>query len=193
MTTKAIVDSKRIEAFRKALGASVDNIVEASRIYVEALDENPRNAEVFADKFRDFVPPSAWSRFEAVGRKWMHPKLLMGGMADRKKGNIVKRLPYSLQERIFDRERFALLLPGGDTMQIDVLEATVNQADQLCNKTGLRSQSEQKSWLEEKFISDSLKKEHVEVMPYTIGDGRVSFRRNVSLTRAEVRRLLQEM
>jgi len=147
VTTKAVAVD-RLAEFRTALQAGIDGIVRASEIYVAALDEDPRNADTFRAKFAEWVPAAAWAQFEAVGRKWMHPRLLMGGVSDPKKSKCIKRLPYSTQERIFKRDRFQLLTADGDTLEVDLLEATASQAEQLCGDANMRTLAEQKAWLE---------------------------------------------
>ena len=137
------------------------------------------------------LPASAWRQFEAVGRKWMHPKLIMGGMADRRKANKIKHLPYSSQERVFDKERFPLLVSGGDSIQVDMMEATHEQVNQLCDNHSIRNLAEQKAWLEAKALREENDKP--DTLPYVIGKGKVIFKRGVTLTRAEIKRLLQEM
>ena len=191
MTNEVTIKSRMAE-FRDALQAGVDGITKAGEIYVAALDEDPRNADRFRDEFAEFVPPSAWSNFEAVGRKWLHPRLIMGGVGDRKKNAIIKKMPYSMQERIFKRERFGLLTAAGETLQIDVLEATSEQAEQLCNGQAVRSISEQRAWIDARR-AETANPDPIEVLPYTISDGKVTFRRGVTLSRAELKRLLTEM
>lgn len=181
---------QRVADFREALLAGIDGIVRASEIYVAAIDEDPQAAEMFSDQCADWVPASAWGQFEAVGRKWMHPRLIMGGMADRKKASHIKRLPYSLQERVFKRERFPLLVSNGETINVDMMEATADQVAQLCDGSTIRTPSAQRAYIEAQSVYVS---EHTEPMPYTIRDGHVSFRRGVTMTRGEVKRLLQEM
>ena len=179
-----------IEDFRKHFAAGIEGIVRAGECYVAAIDENPHFADQFRNEFADSIPASAWGQFEAVGRKWMHPKLIMGGMSDPKKSALIKRLPYSTQERVFNRERFDLLTASGDTLQIDMLEATSDQVKQLCDGSAIRSISAQKAWLE---ATNTVTVERAETMPYTVRDGKVSFRRGVVLTRQELKRLLQDM
>jgi len=180
-----------MDEFRKHFTAGIEGIVKASEAYVAAIDDNPRYGDEFRDEFADWVPHSAWSQFEAVGRKWLHPKLIMGGMSDRTKSGIVKKLPYSIQERVFDRERFDLLTHDGDTLQVDMIEATASQAKQLCAGNRIRTLSEQKAWIESQRVAEAAPVS--EVMPYTIRDGKVAFRRGVTLTRTELKRLLQDM
>jgi hypothetical protein len=189
--TTAITTTKAIDEFRKAFNEGLQGIVRACEIYVEAIDDDPRNAEKFKDEFENCIPVRAWSKFEAVGRKWLHPNLLMGGMVDRRKTNMVKRLPYSMQERIFNHERFPFLCVDGDTLQIDITEATPEQVEQLCDGSVIRSISAQRAFIESKKVAESDGKP--DVMPYTISGGRVTIRRLATFTRAELKRILQEM
>lgn len=188
---KEISIKSRISEFRNALQAGIQGIVKAAEIYVEALDDDPRNADKFREEFADWVPASAWAQFEAVGRKWMHPRLLMGGVADRRKSTHIKKLPYSMQERVFNGERFQLLTSGGDTLEVDLMEATPQQVEQLCNGSSIRTLSEQRAWLEAETLAES--GEDAEVLPYTVSNGKVVFRRGCILNRPELKRLLQEM
>jgi hypothetical protein len=188
---KDVTILSRIADFREALQNGINGIVKAAEIYVAAVDADPRDADRFREEFAEWVPASAWSQFEAVGRKWMHPRLLMGGVADRKKSTLIKRLPYSTQERVFKRERFDLLISNGEKLKVDIMEATPEQAEQLCNGSTIRTLSEQKAWLESRVVQD--KSEPAEVMPYTISDGRAHFRKNTILTKQEVKRVLMEM
>jgi hypothetical protein len=188
------IQKQMINDFREAMQAGMDGIVRAGEIYVKAIDEDPRNADKFREEFADWVPASAWAQLEAVGRKWLHPRLLMGGVSDRRKSSLIKRLPYSLQSRVFSRERFPLLLPGGDVLNVDLLDATASQAEQLCNGEHIRNVGEQKAWMHARENqTQAIPAEPVEAMPYCIMDGKVSFRRGCILNRSEIKRLLQEM
>lgn len=192
MTTEIMA---HVSEFRNALQSGIDGFVRCGEIYVAAIDADANAATTFSTEFADVVPANMWSNFEAIGRRWMHPRLLMGGMSDRKKAAIVKRLPYSTQERIFSHDRFELLVGAGDTLRIDVMDATLDQMDQLFDGSSVRNLSAQRAWLESKKTAQktSALTLAVDEMPYTISDGYVVFRKGVKLTRAEVKRLLTEM
>jgi hypothetical protein len=187
MNEKVQTTRDYLTEFRDAFNAGINNIVKAASIYVEAIDHNPLLADRFVDEFSETVPATAWAGFEAVGRKWMHPRLLMGGGG--RYSNKIKRLPYSTQERIFEGGRFDLLTSGGDTLKIDIREATPAQVEQLLDGSHVRTPSEQRAYIE----SQSMGKDEADPMPYTVSDGRVTFRRGTVLTKNEVRRLLVEM
>lgn len=177
--------------FKAAMTAGIEGIVRAAEAYVAALEEDPSNAQVFQNEFKDTIPDSAWAQFEAVGRKWMHPRLLLGGVSDRRKASIVRALPYSLQEQVFARKRFPLLTASGESLSVDVLEAPTAHAEQLFDGSSLRSISAQKAYLEAKKAA--VKEERTEVMPYSICGGKVTFRRGCEMTRKEIQRLLLEI
>ena len=105
-----LTNEQLMSHFREAITTGINGFVRAGEIYVLAIDQDSTNAERMQLEFSDIVPSKAWKQFEAIGRKWMHPKLILGGMSDAKKTNIVKRLPYSLQNRVFEGEKFELLI-----------------------------------------------------------------------------------
>lgn len=181
-----------VERFGDAFKRGIDGIVEAAEVYVKAIDADPAAADVFRDRFSDCIPPSAWAGFEAVGRKWIHPKLLMGGMSDRRVAAKVKRLPYSVQERVFHKERFDLLLLDGQVLRVSLLECSPEQADQLCDGQIIRDIAAQRAWLEAAkrravTIPDA------EPMPYLISGGRVTFRKATTMSKAELKRIIASM
>lgn len=186
------VTESAINAFQDAFKRGLEGIVEAGAIYVKAIDSDPSAQDLFRERFADFIPASAWSGFEAVGRKWMHPKLLLGGMSDRRLATYVKRLPYSLQERILNHERFDILLLDGQVLKTSPLDCTDEQREQLFDGATLRDVPAQRSYLETiarkaKVIPDA------EPMPYVIVKGSITFRRGTVLSKAELKRILQGM
>jgi hypothetical protein len=183
------VSKRYVDQFRAALADMINGVARAGQIYVQAITEEPEMAALFATEFASTIPSTAWASFEAVGRGWMHPKLLMG--AGGRYAAKIKRLPYSTQEQIFEGKRFDLLTASGEILKVDIRECQPEQVEQLVDATRIRSLAEQKAWIEAQRAAAP--KDEVEVMPYIITDGKVTFRRGVSLTRQEIKRLLQEM
>jgi len=187
-----LVITQELSKFQDAFTRGLEGITEASKIYVDAIDDNPENSEKFREYFADSIPSSTWSSFEAIGRKWMHPRLLIGGMSDRAKAMLVKRLPYDEQSNIMEkRKRYPLLLIGGDTLEVSVQDATLEQVGQLIDGSTIRNLAAQKAFLEQAKTTKAIKES--EPLPYTLSDGRITFRRSVTLTKAELRRILAEM
>lgn len=178
-----------VSEFRLAFTDGIESIVKAAAVYVEAIEFDSKLKDRFRDEFADIIPPSAWCGFEAVGRKWMHPKLLMGGGGNY--ASRIKKLPYSDQEKIFTGGKFEMLTANGDTLLVDVRSVTPDQAEQLFDRSHIRPLREQKSFLECRKSEPT--PEPMESLPYTVSDGKVYFRRGAMLNRQELKRLLTEM
>jgi len=186
-TTMDITTS--IEQFKAALNAGIEGITKAAEIYVASIDADPTNFWRFHQGCADYIPKAAWPRFEAIGRKLIHPRLIMGGIADPKKNRVVKSMPYSMQTKILSGERFEMLTRGGDTLLVDFMDATGEQVEQLFGDGRARNLSEQKAWIE----NHKYNKIAAAPLPYMIDGETVTFRKAVTMTRAEVARLLREM
>lgn len=184
---QALTSMKYVQEFKKSFEAGITGIVHAAEIYVKAIDENPNHKHDFIEQCSDFIPSSAWSGFEAVGRKWMHPKLLMGGGGQY--AAKIKKLAYSDQEAVFDGRKFDFLTPKGEILKVDVREIDQKQAEQLFDGTRIRPVAAQKAYIESRPAPSQVS----EVMPYVITDGKVAFRRGVTLTKQEIRRILTEL
>lgn len=193
MTTTLSVDYNKVaQEFKEALASAIDGLVKAGEVYVKAIDIDPTVAERLQEEFKDVVPAQAWAQFEALGRKHIHPQLVLGGVSDSRKTNMIKGLPYSVQSRVFDDEKFELLVSGGDVLPISVLDATIDQCKQLIDSSGgsLRSLKEQKAFLEELAIKDEFRPQPV---PYKIGSGGVVFMKNTKMTKKQIQQLLQNL
>jgi hypothetical protein len=181
-----------IEKFRDAFARGIAGIVEAGEIYVKAIDADASAADTFRERFSDCLPASAWTGFEAVGRKWMHPKLMLGGMADRKTAARVKLLPYSMQTRVFNKERFDLLLLDGQVLKVSPLDCTPEQSEQLFDGPVIRDVSAQRAYLETTTRKAKAMPE-AEPLPYVISGGRITFRKTTSMSKSEMKRIIQGM
>lgn len=185
--TKPFAEIKK--AMMDALKDTANAYVKFATIYVEAIDEDAKNADKIKQAFKTKIAPDKWAQIEAVGRKWMHPAIALGEAGVN--AGAIRRLPYSLQERVMKGERFPMLTSGGELpLMVDIKEIEGKQAKQMLNREHIRSISEQRAYL------DSLVKEKlnpVEIMPYRIVGRCIEFNRGTKLTRAEMKRILQEM
>ena len=184
-----------IAEFRKALLEGIAGFVRASEIYVDSIRENPRNADRFQEELADMIPPGAWKRFEAVGKGALDPRLLLGVVGDKKKASLIERMPPSMQTRILNGERFPLLVSGGESLEVNLMDATFVQASQLLGSTSVRDLSQQRAWLESRKKGEGAGENdaEAETMPYIITGGTVVFRRGCRMSRSEIKRLLTEM
>ena len=176
--------------FKQALEDGINGFLRAGEVYVKAIDQDPEYGEKLQQEFQHMVPQKAWNQLEALGRKWIHPKLLLGGMSDPKKTNLVKRLPYSTQTKVFNGGRFPLLVSNGDHIEVDLTDATYEQCKQICGDGTIRSLSQQKAYIEQNKLRQEIKPEE---LPYHITGGKITFRKHVSLSRAELKQLLNQL
>jgi hypothetical protein len=174
--------------FKKAFQQGIDGIVHASEIYVRALDVDPRNADKFKEHFADYIPASAWQGFEAVGRKWMHPRLLLGGVADRRKNAAIKKLSYAAQERVFRHELFPVVVDNR-VEDVDLLNAPAEVVEQVCDHSGIRSVEEQNAYLKGLSVVRPLPKK----LPYIITNGKIYFSQSALMTKEELQAIIAEM
>ena len=106
--TRIIKLDDRINEFKTALTAGIEGIVKAAEVYVKTIDLMPESAGRFREAAADF-PSRTWKMFEQIGRKQVHPKLLFGSGIEARTTAILKRLPYSQQDAVFNGTRFELL------------------------------------------------------------------------------------
>jgi len=84
-----------------------------------------------------------------------------------------------------------MLTEDGDTLKVDVLEASPEQVAQMFDDDGPRSVSAQRAFIESRRAKES--EDVVDRMPYEIRRGKLVVRKGTELTRAEVQRILMEM
>jgi hypothetical protein len=188
MEVQIIKMDDRIAEFKTALTAGMEGIVLAAKIFVETIDRLPESEQKFKDAAAE-VPVKMWKMLEKIGRKQEHPRMIIGGM-DVKKKKALKKLPYEIQEAIFDGKCYEVVDENGVKVNLSPLKATAEQVEQLCGDGDVRSISEQK-----KYLSKSHKEtpKVVELPRYDICGGRVTFRKGVTLSREEVEKILGEM
>ncbi len=180
-----------VVAFRDAYNGARDGLLRAGEIYVKAIDENPERFKEFRAALPEFSE-RIWSHLEAIGRHQVHPRLLISdGIPYREQ---IKRLPYAQQKRVLEGEPVELLVNENDTLRVDVRSMTSEQAKQVFCGDHLRTTSEQKAWLADQERKAKLTRgEPDETLPYLIRGDRITFKKNVTLTKAELRTLLQSM
>jgi len=184
-----------IDEFRKAWQNGIDGLSQAAQVYVDAIDADSDISKQLQDEFSD-LPQGVWGQLEQLGRKMIHPKLLMG--CGGRHATKIKKMPYSVQNRIFAGDTFPLLTKDNDTLMIDVRNATDEQVEQLFDRDHIRTLTEQKV-LRVSETSNSTKSNggadiaEPERLPYIIKENRVIFRRDVTLTKQDVRNILAQM
>lgn len=186
--------TEKVFEFKNAIQSGIDGIVKASEIYVEAIDADPDMQNRFQIETDGMFPSSAWKQFEAIGRKWIHPKLIFGGINNKQLSAEMKKAPFSIQNSIFNGLRFDLLLSDGDTLKVSPLELSYAQVQQLFDNGNIRTLSQQKAFIAQRQTKLA-ERMTCDPMPlgYSISGGRVVFRADTILTRVEIKRILEEI
>ena len=70
-----VLATTAIKDFGELFTKGIKYLSRACRVYVKAIDENPEHKSDFEEAYPD-ISPSAWKKFEAVGRGALHIKLL---------------------------------------------------------------------------------------------------------------------
>ncbi len=178
-----------ISKFGKAYQRGVMGLMEAAEIYVKAIEENPGYREKFHIAY-PYIPISGWQKYEMLGKKMIHPRLLMGGGG--KITNYLEKIPYSEQEKIFSGEKIEYLTLNGDVLKVDILTADKEIVRQVIGKDHIRSISEQKAWFE--YAKSKKGSEIIESrLPYEIRKDGIFFNKGTLLKKKEAIKLLAQL
>lgn len=181
---KAPVTEKLINQFTEFLTAGLEGLRKAAEIYVTAIDESPTAKQVFRDHFRGTLPTSIWDSLEKVGRRSLHPKLLLGGVPN---SQVIRRLPYAQQEKFIDtKATVPLVTPSGRVMKARPIDLKPEQVKVVFDGSRIRDVEEQKLVVK----SEKPKKKRPQ---YTIKGGCVYFWHNTVLTKSQLQDLLEEL
>jgi hypothetical protein len=148
----------KIEQFAELINKGIESWLEAGKIVAEAIDEDPDFADKVCQKF-PHITPEMVLRFEQIGRKKIHPHLLLHDGPGMRK---LRCLTYDQQERLL-KSGIPVLVHRGesdwDTLNIDPRNINSAQCRQAFNSDGtIRSQASQRAWIEEqKLISEPIK------------------------------------
>lgn len=125
--------------------------LEAGELVANAVDDDPDFIDKFCDKHQD-ISPETMVRFELIGRKKLHPQTLIHDSPGMRR---LRRLPFSLQEKYVSNPIPVIVKQekGYDTLQVDVRNLTPEQALQVFESSGVRSESAQRAWIEDRLAS----------------------------------------
>lgn len=192
MKTKTLTTKKRdyVKEFIEAWSNGHKEMLKAAKIFVAAIDKDPANRGKIYEGTKGLVTPRAFQLLEAVGRKTLDERLLMGTGGQHTVR--IKRLPFDLQKRVIDGDMFEFLTADGSKMKICLRDCEDWQAKQMFADDHIRTLPQQKAWAEaEKAKLKSTEIEHT--VPFEIRKKDVLFKENTSLTFEEVRQLALQL
>lgn len=191
MTTKIISHEAKVKEIIDLYREGVEAWTKAGEILVELVDEDPQTYDYIIQQ-EPRINTGVLSKLEQIGRKTLHPQLLMTSSPGYHK---LKRLPFSLQER-YTKERIPLLVhteSGTDVMLVDAKDMTKEQAAQVFDRDRVRTQSEQKAWLMQHESNERKKHKPNPARAWRIKGRKVEFCEGATLTSKEIATILAQI
>jgi hypothetical protein len=130
-------------------------------------------------------------RFEQMGRKILHPQLLLSASPGFSK---LSKLPFSMQERYLS-EPVPIIVHtenGPDVLLVETKNMTKEQANQVFAPGRIRTEGEQRAWLMQQR-SNAAKPVGSNVAPWSIKGGRVVFVAGATLSAGELATIITQL
>jgi len=182
-------EDQQIIDFYNALQRGKKGFEEAGLILVALIDQDASIKVRIMEQHPD-VSADVLETFERIGRKQLYYQLVM---CDSPGIKALRRCPYSEQVR-YNEEPIPMLLLSGkdltDHINVQVISMNADQARQVFSASHVRPLEEQRAYLERRRSKPQPLKRRE---PYTIGKGRITFHEPVTLTTADMARLISEM
>lgn len=179
----------KIEQIQTLINRGIEQWITAGEIIVQLIDDEGYDLTTLSAEIGISVSPLA--KFELLGRKQLHPRLLTSDFPAVRK---IMTLPYSEQTRLLEPTATVdLIIDGGETLKTPVRNLTPSQVHQVFTKNSIRTPGEQRAYIEDKKLEQSVKELPKVRMPYRILKGEVYFDAGCHLTAAEIAKLQLEL
>ena len=137
--------NQKINQFITLFKQGVDAWIKAGEVLVDLVESDPHTYDYIIQQCPQ-INAGILGRFEQMGRKTLHPQLLLTASPGFAK---LTRLPFSMQERYIS-EPIPLIIhtaEGTDVLLVKAKDMTKEQANQAFAPGRLRTQGEQKALL----------------------------------------------
>jgi hypothetical protein len=183
--------NKKIGEFVAAMTDGINSWVKAGEIVVEILAIDPDGVDKICEAIPG-LPKDVIYKFESLGRREIRPELLI---SDAPGVKMLAALPYSVQEKYISSPIPVLVASDGavTTLNVSIQSLTPNQCKQVFAKHHVKDLGEQRAYIEDQRRREKAQKEEIDVMPYTISGGKVTFRTGCILNLKELKQLIKVM
>ena len=181
---------EKIEQFKSVLFEAGDGLLKAGKIVCEIVDSHPEGLDAICKLCPEFSPEFI-KRFEDIGRLKIHPQLMFTGGPGVER---LRKLPYSLQEKHLIEPLPLVILKekgGVEILQVDVRNLDAAQAGQIFTQTGIRSEAEQRAWIESRRMK-AIAPPASAGLPYRVQGKKIIFMEPCTLTTEELAKILAE-
>jgi hypothetical protein len=190
MTTTLTSQQAKIETFIQHFRRGVEEWIAAGEILVEMVEEDPYVYDYIINQCPT-LNAGILGRFEQMGRKTLHPQLLLTASPGFAK---LQKLPFSMQERYID-EPVPMIVhteAGTDVLLVKAKDMTKEQAAQVFAPGRVRTEGEQKAWLVQQRSEKAIRNEETVKTPWKIRGHKVIIN-GVEFTRKEIAGILAQM
>ena len=184
------LQTAQITQFIEAYQYGVDAWVRAGEILVEMVEQDSDAFHKIVEKCPS-INIGALYLFEQMGRKMLHPRLLLSDCPGYQK---LATMPLSIQERYLD-EPIPLVVEtdnGTDILLVKAREMTPGQARQVFRNGRIGTEGEQKAWLIDR-ASKSAKPVGTNISAWKIKAGRVEFQAGATLSAGELATIITQL
>lgn len=182
--------NQKIQQFIDLFQQGVEAWMRAGEIIVELVENDPHVYDYIIQQCPN-LNAGVIGRFEQMGRKILHPQLLLTNSPGAK---ALTKMPISVQERYLT-EPVVLIVgtpDGTDALLVKAKDLTQQQSRQVFAQNRLRTEGEQKAWLIEnrsknaKFVGSNLS-------PWKISKGKLKIEQGVILSKEQVAAIYMQM
>lgn len=143
------ITTSRITEFITLIRSGIDSINKASKMYVEMLEQDETVTERIIKESK-FLTKSFLYNIEKIGRDQLNPQLLLANSPGYMK---LRALPKRLQDKYLNESVEVLVYNDNgeiDKLKTSVRDLSADAANQVFDKSGVRSLAEQRVYLESK-------------------------------------------
>ena len=187
---KLTQQQQQIEKFITLFQEGVNAWIKAGEILVQMTEEDPHVYDYIIQKCPT-LNAGILGRFEQMGRKTLHPQLLLSASPGFSK---LSKLPFSMQERYIE-EPVPIIVHtenGTDVLLVQAKNMTKEQANQVFAPGRIRTEGEQKAWLMQQR-SMAAKPVGAAIAPWSIKGGRVVFNAGATLSAGELATIITQL
>jgi len=190
MTTTLINQQAQIDAFITHFRRGVEEWITAGEILVQMVEQDPYVYDYIIQQCPQ-INAGILGRFEQMGRKTLHPQLLLTASPGFAK---LQKLPFSLQERYIEEPVPVIVhtADGTDVLLVKAKDMTKEQAAQVFAPGRIRTEGEQKAYLMQQR-SNAAKPIGSNISPWSIKGGRVVFHTGATLSAGELATIITQL
>jgi len=190
MSSTLTAQQDRIQQFITLFKEGVEAWIKAGEILVQMVEEDPYVYDYIIAQCPT-LNAGILGRFEQMGRKTLHPQLLLTASPGFAK---LQKLPYSMQER-YITEPVPIIVhtdEGTDILLVNAKDMTKEQAAQVFAPGRVRTEGEQKAWLMQQRSNNARNVTESVQVPWKIKGSKVIIN-GVEFTRKQLHVILAEM